>query len=95
MLDGLKARIAALGISAEFDDAVVRELANEGYDPVYGARPLRRAITRRVEDSFSNALLAQSIRPGDKVKAVLDEKHGIVYEKINDEGTVSGEANHE
>ena len=95
MLDGLKARIAALGISAEFDDAVVRELANEGYDPVYGARPLRRAITRRVEDSFSNALLAQSIRPGDKVKAVLDEKHGIVYENINDEGTVSGEANHE
>ncbi len=82
MLDELKSRIKAIGIDAEFDDGVVKMLAKEGFDPVYGARPLRRAITRKVEDSFSSAMLSGSIGSGDKVRAVLDTNGDIVYEKI-------------
>ncbi len=82
MLEELKSRITALGIEAEFDESVIKMLAKEGFDPVYGARPLRRAITRKVEDSFSNAMLSGSIASGDKVRAVLDSNSDITYEKV-------------
>lgn len=81
MLDELKSRINALGIKAEFDEAVVKMLAREGFDPVYGARPLRRAITRKVEDSFSNAMLNKSVKEGDDVVARLGENDSIVWEQ--------------
>ena len=82
MLDELRSRITALGIDAEFDSEVIKMLAKEGFDPIYGARPLRRAITRKVEDSFSNAMLSGSICAGDKVRAVLDADGDIAYEKV-------------
>ncbi len=81
MLDELVRRISALEIKAKFDDAVVKMLAREGFDPVYGARPLRRAITRKVEDSFSNAMLSGNIKAGDSVRARLGENDAIVWEK--------------
>ena len=80
LLGQIKGRITALGIDAEFGDDVIKLLAKEGFDPVYGARPLRRAITRKIEDSFSNALLAGNIKAGDKVTARV-EADNIVYEK--------------
>jgi len=73
MLDEVKKRIADLGITVTFAPDVVSSLAKEGFDPVYGARPLRRAIVRRVEDSFSEAMLRGEIRVGDSVEAVLEE----------------------
>ena len=57
-------------------------LAKEGFDPVYGARPLRRAIVRKVEDSFSEEMLSGSIKEGDRVRAVLRDG-AIAYEKEN------------
>ena len=81
MLSELKERIKALDINAEFDDDVIRELAREGFDPLYGARPLRRAITRKIEDGFSGALLSESIKAGDSVVAKLDENGLIKWEK--------------
>ncbi len=81
MIGELKSRITALGIDAEFDDDVIKMLSKEGFDPVYGARPLRRAITRKVEDSFSNAMLAGDIKSGDKVIAKCSDDAGIVWEK--------------
>ena len=81
MLDELKQRIDALGIKAEFDESVVKMLAHEGFDPVYGARPLRRAITRKVEDSFSNAMLSQTVKAGDNVVAKLGENDSIIWVK--------------
>ena len=56
-------------------------LAKEGFDPVYGARPLRRAIVRRVEDSLSEEMLSGNIGEGDSVRAEL-EGDRIVYRKI-------------
>lgn len=73
MLGEVTKRINALGITITFSDEVISTLAKEGFDPVYGARPLRRAIVRRVEDSFSEAMLRGEIKAGDSVTAVLSE----------------------
>ena len=80
MLQEVANRIAAQGIQISFDDAVTAMLAKEGFDPVYGARPLRRAIVRKVEDGFSEEMLSGRIREGDRVRAVLRDD-SIVYEK--------------
>ena len=73
MLGEIKKRIQALNIEIEFSDEVINTLAKEGFDPVYGARPLRREIQRRIEDSFSTAMLEGEFTAGDKVVATLDE----------------------
>ena len=73
MLSEVKKRINALDITIDFDHEVVASLAKEGFDPTYGARPLRRAIVRRVEDSFSEAMLRGEVKSGDRVRAVLED----------------------
>ena len=71
MLGDLKKRISEREIEIEFDEAVIDHLAREGFDPVYGARPLRRAIVRKIEDTFSEALLSGKVKSGDKVRAIM------------------------
>jgi len=63
-------RLTEQGIALEVTDAVKERLVAEGYDPSYGARPLRRAVTRLLEDSLAEALLTGDIKSGDT--AVLD-----------------------
>lgn len=80
MLREVEQRVAALGITVGFTPEAVAFLAKEGFDPVYGARPLRRAIVRRVEDPFSEEMLAGNIAAGDNV--ICDVRDGkIVFEK--------------
>ena len=81
MLSNVKDRISKIGVDITFDGSVAELVAKEGVDPVYGARPLRREIQRRVEDSFSNAMLDGSVKTGDKVTAKVNENGDIVYEK--------------
>ena len=69
MLEELSVRVGKNGITLSFDDSVVDWLAETGYSPRYGARPLRRAIVRHIEDSLSTALLEGQIREGDAVIA--------------------------
>jgi ATP-dependent Clp protease ATP-binding subunit ClpB len=52
----------------------VKALAREGYDPVYGARPLKRLIQKRIQDRLALMLLSGDIKPGDKIRMVPDEK---------------------
>ncbi len=73
MLSEVTKRINSLGIEITFSNEVVSALAKEGFDPVYGARPLRRAIVRKVEDSFSEAMLRGDIKSGDRIEAVLND----------------------
>lgn len=80
MLGEIAGRINALNIKIDFDDAVVEYLAEVGFDPVYGARPLRREIQRKVEDTFSNALLEARFGDGDHVTASLENEE-IIYTK--------------
>ena len=81
MLSEIAKRIEQQNISIEFDDEVVAYLAKEGFDPVYGARPLRRAMQRRIEDSLSTELLNGNIKPGDNVRAFMDDGN-VKFSKI-------------
>lgn len=81
MLSEIAKRIEQQNISIEFDDEVVAYLAKEGFDTVYGARPLRRAMQRRIEDSLSTELLNGNIRSGDNVRAFM-ENGDVKFSKI-------------
>ncbi len=67
MLKSLDRRVSDLEISLEVTDEAIAELARVGFDPVYGARPLRRAIQSRVEDLLAEKLLEGEFRAGDTV----------------------------
>ena len=67
MLENLASRLVNLNITIEFTDNVISALAEKGFDPVYGARPLRREIQNRVEDALSEKILDGSIKNGDTV----------------------------
>ncbi|MGN1047523.1 MAG: ATP-dependent Clp protease ATP-binding subunit [Eubacteriales bacterium] len=80
MLCEVKHRVADIGVELSFDDSVVELVAKEGFDPVYGARPLRRAIVRMVEDTFSAEMLEGRISKGEKIVAKADGEK-VVFEK--------------
>ena len=65
------ARLAKRGIELELADDVVRFLADQGFDPVYGARPLKRAIQKHLLDPLSLSVLEGSFGDGDHVRAVM------------------------
>ena len=77
MLSSLEKRLKANGINASFDDSAVRLLAKEGFDPVYGARPLRRAIQSKVEDLIAEKMLDGEINQGSLITVTADED-GII-----------------
>jgi ATP-dependent Clp protease ATP-binding subunit ClpB len=64
---GVSRRLAESGITLELSDEALTLLAREGYDPVYGARPLRRAIQRRLENPLARRLLAGEFTDGDTI----------------------------
>jgi len=84
MLADLINRVEIQGIKLEIPDEVVAYLAQEGTDLVYGARPLRRAIERYVEDPFSEGLLRREFGAGDTVRAYIDQGK-ITFEKVKAE----------
>lgn len=67
MADQLTARLKGQDILLELSDAAKVKIAEEGYDPEYGARPIRRAIQRHVEDYLSEELLKGNVQKGQKV----------------------------
>ena len=73
MLKSLVKRLEQSDIKAEFDDSAVSLLAKEGFDPVYGARPLRRAIQNKVEDLFAEEMLDMKISKGDSVMVSAED----------------------
>ena len=82
MLDEVVSRIGQIGIRAEIDDGTAESLAREGYDPIYGARPLRRLITRKVEDSFAESMLSGAFAAGDRVLGKADAEGVVRWTKI-------------
>jgi ATP-dependent Clp protease ATP-binding subunit ClpB len=65
----LKARLAKLEYGLEVSDAAVAELAKAGFDPVYGARPLKRAIQSELENPLAKAILEGRFAPRDTIRA--------------------------
>ena len=80
MLDDVAKRIADLNIRITFHESVAALLAKEGFDPAYGARPLRRALVRLVEDAFSTEMLEGNIKAGDQITARAEDGR-IVFQK--------------
>jgi ATP-dependent Clp protease ATP-binding subunit ClpB len=78
-LNLLRKRLSGAKISLELTDRALEFLADTGFDPVYGARPLKRAIQRHVQDPLSMKILDGSITEGDRV--VMDVKDGKVVFK--------------
>ncbi len=72
LIAGLAARLAAMDIGLTVEDGVDETLARAGYDPVFGARPLRRCLRRQLEDPLTDLLLEGSLRPGGQAAVSLE-----------------------
>ncbi|HVG99208.1 MAG TPA: AAA family ATPase, partial [Miltoncostaeaceae bacterium] len=68
----LRERLAQRGVELELTEAAAELLAREGYDPAYGARPLKRLVQRRIENPLAQRILAGEVRDGDRVVADAD-----------------------
>ncbi|MDQ0300926.1 ATP-dependent Clp protease ATP-binding subunit ClpC [Salibacterium salarium] len=77
MAEQLKQRLSEQGINIELSEEAQDKISDEGFDPEYGARPLRRALQRQVEDRLSEELLRGNIQKGDT--AFIDVKDGEYY----------------
>jgi ATP-dependent Clp protease ATP-binding subunit ClpB len=71
-LHHVRQRLAERGLTLSLDPAAVRYLAKEGYDPQFGARPLKRAIQEFLLDPLAMKLLEGEFKPGDRITAALD-----------------------
>jgi ATP-dependent Clp protease ATP-binding subunit ClpC len=74
MINQLKRRLKDQEIEFTLTDKAVEKIANEGFEPEYGARPLRRSIQKNIEDLLSEELLKENISKGEKVKIGLNNK---------------------
>jgi len=81
MLDRVSKQIAQKGMDFEVTDAAKQYLAREGFDPQYGARPLRRAVQRLVEDPLSEEILLGKFDANDTVLVDVDPERGITFRK--------------
>lgn len=72
-LERLKARLAEHDLSLDISDDAMAQLAVVGFDPVFGARPLKRAIQSRIENPLAQDLLAGKYAPGDTIRISAGE----------------------
>jgi ATP-dependent Clp protease ATP-binding subunit ClpB len=79
-LSYLEKRVAAMDMTLDITDAALKEIASAGFDPVFGARPLKRAIQSRIENPLARAILEGQFGPKDTIK-VDGRKGEIVFEK--------------
>jgi len=75
-LKQLEQRMAAMDMALEVTDAALNELAKAGFDPVYGARPLKRAVQKYLQDPLADAILRGDVKDGQTVK--VDEGDGAL-----------------
>jgi ATP-dependent Clp protease ATP-binding subunit ClpB len=71
----LEARLAKMDLTLEVSPAALKELAKVGFDPVFGARPLKRAIQQRIENPLSKLLLEGKFMPKDVIPVDVDPIH--------------------
>ncbi|OUW49123.1 MAG: ATP-dependent Clp protease ATP-binding subunit ClpC [Synechococcus sp. TMED187] len=83
MLREVFSRIGEKGITLTVSDAFKERLVEEGYNPAYGARPLRRAVMRLLEDSLAEEVLSGRIKDGDCVEVDVDADKKVVVRHRN------------
>lgn len=81
LTESLSKRVKELGIEIELTDAARELLAKKGYDPQYGARPLKRVIQSMVEDKFSEALLDRTVEAGSTALVDAQEEEIVIKKK--------------
>ncbi|OQX15831.1 MAG: hypothetical protein BWK73_05450, partial [Thiothrix lacustris] len=72
-LNNLRKRLAARDLGIHISDAALDLLAEAGFDPVYGARPLKRAIQQQVENPLAQQILGGKFMPGDTIAVGVEE----------------------
>jgi ATP-dependent Clp protease ATP-binding subunit ClpB len=72
-LNNLRKRLAARDLGIQITDAALDLLAEAGFDPVYGARPLKRAIQQQVENPLAQQILGGKFMPGDTIAVGVEE----------------------
>ncbi|HRC80976.1 MAG TPA: ATP-dependent Clp protease ATP-binding subunit [Sedimentibacter sp.] len=77
MINNLSKRLDEMNIHIKVDDKAIELLADAGFDPVFGARPLQREIRRRIEDRLSEELLKGTIKKSDTIMITADDKELI------------------
>ena len=80
-LNYLAQRVNARNLQVEFTDRARKQIMDEGYDPVYGARPLKRTIQQRIENPLAGEILAGKFAEGDTIK-IDASAHKFTFEKI-------------
>ncbi|MFD2131104.1 ATP-dependent Clp protease ATP-binding subunit [Pseudogracilibacillus auburnensis] len=78
MIDQVQKRVHEQEINFTITDRAIEKIAEDGFDPEYGARPLRRSIQRNIEDLLSEELLKGTIHKGQKVKIGLNSKGDFI-----------------
>jgi ATP-dependent Clp protease ATP-binding subunit ClpC len=81
MLNDVKERLEQKNIKVEFSKNVIEFISKVGFDEIYGARPLRRAIQNRIEDFLAEEILDGNINSSDKIKLDV-ENEKIVISKL-------------
>ncbi len=81
MLESLTKRAKEMDITIEFTDALVKKIGEAGFDPVYGARPLRRAIQSKIEDKLSEEMLEGNIHAGNSYLCDYEQDKVIFIKK--------------
>jgi ATP-dependent Clp protease ATP-binding subunit ClpC len=75
-------RLSEHSLSVELTDAARKWLAREGFDPAFGARPLRRALQKHVESPLSVKLLQGDFAEGDTVIVdIAEDEHGVIFRR--------------
>lgn len=78
MLKTVENRMESMGIHLDANEEAVKELARVGFDPKYGARPLRRAIQSKVEDAVAEKMLDGTLDTGDTAKLTVEDGKLVV-----------------
>ena len=81
LLSGIQKRVEELGMEMSFDESILEKICQDGYDDAYGARPLKRACSKLIDDVLSIEILEGKLSAGDKFTAKWDGEK-TVFEKI-------------
>ena len=76
MIDDLNKRLSDRNLTVKLSDEAEKFIADNGYDPVYGARPLKRYLQKTVETLSARLILAGNVNEGDTIK--IDVKDGVL-----------------
>ena len=78
LIAGLNRRLADRELSIVLTDAAKRYIIENGYDPVYGARPLKRFLTKHVETLSAKLILGNEVSIGDQIEIDYDAEKGLI-----------------